>query len=331
MNPPSSLPKVSVRLTTYNQERYIAQAIEGVLAQQTGFDYELVIGEDCSTDNTRAIVLDYARKYPERIRVLESPRNLGMRANGMRTLQACRGEYIALLEGDDYWTCPHKLEEQVAWMDRNPSGSFCAHSVQCYEENSGRFLPFPGEEEIPSELGVDDFIRRNPIPTASVLLRRRHIPSFPSWFLELKMGDWPLYLLLARQGRCRFFPERWAVYRLHDQGVWTGASETDRLQASIEMLERMSEYLDSKYRRAFLHSISQWQYQLALIREKEADLSGARRQTLCAFESAIRGGIWPPRRYLGTLMRVTVPKAWQLCCTYRQWHKKGGSSPRHGS
>ena len=102
----SSLPdvKVSVAMITYNHERFIAQAIESVLMQQTDFAVELVIGEDCSTDKTRAIVCAYGERYPERIRLLLPERNQGMIPNFVATMNACQGQYIALLEGDDYWT-----------------------------------------------------------------------------------------------------------------------------------------------------------------------------------------------------------------------------------
>src|SRR5687768_16687744 len=112
--------KVSVAMITYNHEAFVAQAIESVLMQKTDFDFELVIGEDCSTDKTREIVNGYKSKYGERIRVLLPAKNLGINRNLKQTLLACQGRYIALLEGDDYWTSSLKLQKQVNFLDTHP-------------------------------------------------------------------------------------------------------------------------------------------------------------------------------------------------------------------
>mgnify|MGYP001248218371 CR=1 FL=1 len=111
-------PLVSVHMITYNHEKYIAQAIEGVLMQKTNFLFELVIGEDCSTDSTRVICKEYADRYPNIIKLLpDAGKNLGMMENAIRTTMACTGKYIALCEGDDYWTDPYKLQKQVDFLE----------------------------------------------------------------------------------------------------------------------------------------------------------------------------------------------------------------------
>ena len=107
------MPLVSVCMTTYNHERYIAQAIESVLRQQTDFAVEVVVGEDYSTDTTLAICREYEAKYPDRVRVVASERNIGMHANYRRTIEACRGEYVAMCDGDDWFSDPNKLQLQV--------------------------------------------------------------------------------------------------------------------------------------------------------------------------------------------------------------------------
>lgn len=114
------LPLVSVKTITYNHEPYIRQCIEGVLMQKTNFKYEYIIGEDCSTDGTRAVVMEYAEKYPDIIKVITSNQNVGARANGIRVRNACKGKYQATCEGDDYWTDPNKLQKQVDFLEANP-------------------------------------------------------------------------------------------------------------------------------------------------------------------------------------------------------------------
>lgn len=105
-------PLVSVCMTTYNHEAYIRQAIEGVLAQQTSFGVELVLGEDGSTDGTAAVCREYARRFPDRVRVVGGGENVGWRANYRRTFDACRGKYVAYCDGDDWWDDPLKLQTQ---------------------------------------------------------------------------------------------------------------------------------------------------------------------------------------------------------------------------
>jgi len=113
-------PLVSVAMITYNHEKYIRQAIQGVLNQQTAFPYELVVGEDCSLDNTRRIVLGFQQRFPQRVRAITSPRNVGAHQNARRVVQACHGKYIAFCEGDDYWHNPQKLQVQVDFLEANP-------------------------------------------------------------------------------------------------------------------------------------------------------------------------------------------------------------------
>ena len=124
---PSPSPKVSVVMLTYNHEKFIAQAIESVLIQRTNFPIELVVGEDCSTDGTREIVRRYAAARPDIIRLVFHEKNVGAYENGQDVLAACQGEYIALLEGDDYWTSPDKLQRQADYLDAQPACALCFH------------------------------------------------------------------------------------------------------------------------------------------------------------------------------------------------------------
>jgi glycosyltransferase involved in cell wall biosynthesis len=144
-------PKVSVLMIAYNVEPYIAQALDSALMQDVDFDYEIVVGEDCSTDGTRAIVQDYARRHPDRIRLLTRERNLGMNRNFVETLRAVRGEFVALLDGDDYWTSPTKLRRQVDFLESNPGFSICFHNAEVIYED-GSLAPHPFHMPNPDRL-----------------------------------------------------------------------------------------------------------------------------------------------------------------------------------
>jgi glycosyltransferase involved in cell wall biosynthesis len=137
--------KVSVAIITYNHEKFIAEALESVLMQVTDFRYEIVIGDDCSSDRTHEIIGDFQKNHPGKIRLLISETNIGVKKNLAQTIMACKGEYIALLDGDDYWTAPQKLRHQVGFLDSRPGCSFCFHSVKrIYEDGRSNFFYPPG-------------------------------------------------------------------------------------------------------------------------------------------------------------------------------------------
>ena len=222
-------PKVSVLMVTYNHEKYIAQAIESVLIQKTNFDYELVIGEDCSTDGTREIVKEYAAKYPNKIRTLLHPNNLGSgvkgvkngRLNLMATLKACRGEYVAFLEGDDYWTNNSKLQQQLDFLEKNSeyAGSFHDTEVVCSEEQSNT-IEFWRNWKNRVDLSLKDVIHwTTPFHTSSFVVRRKCIENLPKQFLEFNSADIALYIVAASHGSLRRIPQLMSAYRRHDGGI----------------------------------------------------------------------------------------------------------------
>jgi len=219
--------KVSVCMVTYNQEKYIAQAIESVLMQQVNFEYEIVIGEDCSTDRTRAIVEDYAARYPGKITALLHPQNLGPahipgKNNFVATLKACQGQYIALLEGDDYWTDPYKLQKQVDFMESRPDCAICCHPVQMIysDERVQHWGSIYGKNEKESYT-IEEMLSGPPpqIPTPGMMLRWELLPKLPEWFGKVLRGDGALHLLFAQYGKVCFLSECMAAHRKHGGGV----------------------------------------------------------------------------------------------------------------
>lgn len=138
-------PLVSVCMTAYNHEPYLREAIEGVLAQRTDFAVELVVGEDCSTDRTRAIAEEYAAACPGRVRLVTGPGNIGWRANYLRTFEACRGKYVAYCDGDDWWCDPGKLQRQVDLLEADPACGMCYTRADNFYQATGRREP---DEEV---------------------------------------------------------------------------------------------------------------------------------------------------------------------------------------
>jgi len=272
--------KVSVLVITYNHERYIAQAIESALAQQTSFDFEIVVGEDCSTDRTRAILLAYQQRYPDTIRLLLPEKNIGMHRNFVQTLHACAGEYVALLEGDDYWTSRHKLQKQVEFLERHPKCAICFHATALiYEDGSHPPGKYPGghQKEIST---IEDLLVRNFMQTCSVMFRRGLFDTFPDWFFTLKLGDWPLHVLNAQHGDIGYIDEVMSAYRLHLAGVWSTQNRAKHLQETIRVLRTLNRHLAYKYDRRVRTSISICYCGLAGFYEQRADLKQARANIL---------------------------------------------------
>jgi glycosyltransferase involved in cell wall biosynthesis len=242
-------PKVSVDMITYNHEKYIAEAIESVLMQETDFPVELVIGEDCSTDGTRQIVKAYAEKYPQVIRALLPDHNLGMQHNGLAALAACRGKYIACLEGDDFWTSPQKLAVQAKFLDEHRDCVLCHHRVTHFRFNLGNAIAeFPPPEKRQERATGKRLASGNFIQTCSLMFRSSAMPPLGEEFMKLKLGDWPLCALMAQQGWMGYLDQNMAAYRLHDTSSWSAQSQTYRFNAEVDMVRYLINTLDKPYR-----------------------------------------------------------------------------------
>lgn len=209
-------------MIAYNQENYVAQAIEGVLAQQGAIPTDLIIGEDCSTDATRAVCESYARRHPDRIRLLPSAANLGVMANFFRTLGHATGKYVAFCEGDDYWCDPDKLLKQVVWLESHPECGLVYSQVRWYFDSKQRFDRDWGGPES-GETTLERLLEGNCIPTPSVVIRRdlleRYIEEVRPQERNWMMGDYPMWLYAAAHAEIRFINESLAVYRILDESA----------------------------------------------------------------------------------------------------------------
>lgn len=221
-------------MITYRHEAFIGQAIESVLMQQTDFPVELIIGDDASPDNTRAVAEEYARRYPGRVRVLPAQPNLGMQPNFMRVFAACESEFIAMLEGDDYWTDPTKLQRQVDALRANPECAMCFHDAEIFydatpaqpiavfsQHRAAHALPAPSETGAWLRFTQLDLARTGWImPTASMLFRASSLPiRLPVWFAGVYGGDLTLQMLSTRHGAALYLPRIMACYRMHGQSI----------------------------------------------------------------------------------------------------------------
>lgn len=269
---------VSVAMITYNHERFIAQAVESVLMQETDFPVEIVIGEDCSTDGTRAIVAEYARRNPDRIRLLLPKHNVGMIHNFVATLEACRNKYVALLEGDDYWTDPRKLQKQVDFLETHRDHAICFHRTCQLVQTTGEVKNVhPRHRLFPKRTyTLNDIVRMNFIPTASVLFRNRLILKPPDWYFNAPAGDWPLFVLLAEHGKIGFINQTMSVWRIHDGGVWSGADEIAKHELVIRMFEILQTHLGTKFETQIKAGVSDHWLGMAANSADRGDVATAR-------------------------------------------------------
>jgi glycosyltransferase involved in cell wall biosynthesis len=277
--------KLSVAMVTYNQERYIGQAIESVLAQRVNFDYEIVIGEDCSTDGTRAVVMDFHRRYPDRIVLILRQRNIGPMRNIESTLAACRGQYLSILEGDDYWTSVDKLQKQVDFLDAHPDRVLCCHRVKFLNETGS------AEADVHPLLAagpyaIEDLLKWNFVMTCSAVMRRDLTNCPPPWLSEMKVGDWARSALVARHGTIELMDEIMAAYRVHAGGIWSSLSQTARLQETARMLRALDKELGYAYTDTILQTIASPYLQMALT----ARSNGRRIETAKHLVSCVRNG-----------------------------------------
>lgn len=235
---------VSIACTAYNHENYISKTIDSFLMQKISFPFEIIIGEDCSADKTREIVIQYKKKYPELITVITSEKNIGAKKNGLRTRAACKGKYTVLCEGDDYWTDPDKLQKQVDFLEANPDFAICFHNMQIIYEGKPEKnkLSNINQKEITT---IHDLAKSNYIYTASSMFRKQNF-ELPEWFYKSPVGDYPLYLLSARYGKIKFINEVMGVYRIHDKGMWGSRTHEHVSTNFLKTRELSIGYFDKK-------------------------------------------------------------------------------------
>jgi glycosyltransferase involved in cell wall biosynthesis len=269
--------KVSILVMTYNHANFIAQALESVLMQRVNFAYEILISEDCSTDGTREIVVEFQKRYPDKIRLLLSEQNVHSNAVVVRGIQHAKGQYIALLDGDDYWTSAHKLQKQVDFLDTHPECAVCFHNAAVIHEDGSR-PPHnwtPADQKEVSTL--EDIWLGNFIATCSTMFRRGLFGQIPDWYDALfPITDWPLHILNAEHGMIGYLNEVMGVYRHHSGGLYSPFSEARKLEETLKFYKVMNRNLNYKYDRLIHIAISKYFFEWAEEYVSRGDLERAK-------------------------------------------------------
>ena len=247
-------PLVSISVVTYNHKNYIKECLDGILLQQTTFPFEIILGEDESKDGTREICKTYAENHPDKIKFFLRSRkdviyingNPTGRYNFIENLKACKGRYIALCEGDDYWTDPLKLQKQVDFMEANPEYAmiFTNGKVLYTNENNESHLIYSNSKgkskasydtfPLPKETtDIHVLARGNYIHTPGVLFLNWVDEGIPSYMEKTTIGDWPLHLTTATKGLIKFIDEDTFCYRVHSNGIYSKKSKIEKLKMAL--------------------------------------------------------------------------------------------------
>lgn len=282
---------VSICCITYNHEEFISKTLDSFLMQEVDFNYEILINDDCSTDSTAKIIQEYQKKYPEVIQPLFQETNQyskGKKPNPTFNFPRAQGEFVALCEGDDYWTDSKKLQKQVDMMRRYPEVNISFHSVmelmndkltRELAKHADKSKVFSTNEVI---LGNGDFC-----PTASLLIRTSALKNLPQWFSTIApVGDYYLQILTSLEGGALYIDECMGVYRRGHDGNWTSTQREEKkrllwLEKTLNALEHLNEDTKSVYELEIqtIKCQSRWTF----IRNKNFSFNAREKQYIEAF------------------------------------------------
>jgi glycosyltransferase involved in cell wall biosynthesis len=249
-------PKVSVFVQTYNQVDHIAECLDSILRQTTNFEYEILLGDDESDDGTRKICLDYSKKYPNKIRLFLHSRGNNIKVNGRPTgrfvflynaFQAS-GKFMALCEGDDYWTDPCKLQKQVDLIEKNPHCSMCVAKTQFRNIDDYSLTP---EYDYKPEFHFIDIFYKQYFHTSSYLIPGSYLNQYLKANKNLKFGDTSMRYILADMGPFVFLDEFVSVYRITGHGIWSSLNKYEQVKMHIQLHESFFKHFNRKYRQEF--------------------------------------------------------------------------------
>lgn len=248
-------PLVSIVCITYNHEAYIADAIEGFLMQKTDFEYEILIGEDKSTDNTLQVIKSYMEKYPGRITLITSRENVGADENEQRLIRCAKGKYIAFCEGDDYWTEPYKLQKQIDYLEEHPKCTICFHNAEVvdymkkpigklhvpYLKSFNKYYYGKDSRYDAGQLAVLHFI-----PTASMTIRKESMSNLPDFYYDAIVTDLPIRLIVASRGYAYYMDNVMSAYRYNVPGSQTqvGMERAKARETNITDCKRFLSLID---------------------------------------------------------------------------------------
>ncbi len=299
-------PKISILVITFNHEKFIGEALDGILKQRVEVPIEIIIADDCSTDSTLQIASRYQIANPDIIKILSTEKNLGHTRNYVRAWEMARGDYIAHCDGDDYWTEPYKLARQLDFLERNPSYSSCGHKVWVKTESNGILLgPIPRIEQ--TIFTTKDMLEGCYPHNSSLLFRNKLFCSFPDFFFLLTGHDWLIAIFNSLKGPIKIFPEIMGVWRMRSDGLWGGRQATFHLEHNISGLKHLKGYLPKKYHRAVAKNLTKQYFLLSNESLKQGDTQKSI-ECLAQILTLKSFFILSFRKFLSLIMQLKCPK-----------------------
>lgn len=245
---------VTIASTTYNMEKYIGEALDSWLAQETTFPFDIVISDDGSTDGTCDVVRGYMEKHPN-IRLI-STGHIGKMPNFIRSLKESKGKYIALCDGDDYWIDTKKLQKQFDFMEAHPDFSECFTNSYVLDVKTGdKKIAKTHIWDVADTEGLlahrdDDNVQMSPGHTSTFFYRNQYLQEYPEWMYGDVMTDFPLYMLMSKYGKAKFINEVTSVYRHHMNGAsskdWSAERACKRRIFVYENVNKDFDYIFKK-------------------------------------------------------------------------------------
>lgn len=258
---------VTIASTTYNMEKYIGEALDSWLAQETTFPFDIVISDDGSTDGTCDVVRGYMEKHPN-IRLI-STGHIGKMPNFIRSLKESKGKYIALCDGDDYWIDVKKLQKQFDFMEAHPDFSECFTNSYVLDVKTGdKKIAKTHIWDVADTEGLlahrdDDNVQMSPGHTSTFFYRNQYLQEYPEWMYGDVMTDFPLYMLMSRYGKAKFINEITSVYRHRMDGVSSAGWNYEKaIRRRISVYKNVNREFNYKHRKIINPIISSYYYSL---------------------------------------------------------------------
>lgn len=306
MNKVSQLPSVAIRCLVYNHEKYLRDCLDGIVMQKTNFPYFAVVHDDCSNDSSADIIREYQEKYPDKIHPIYEKENcysVDWRLADTKIHEAYGdAKYIAVCEGDDYWTDPNKLQMQVDFLESHPDYAVCAHETIIKDENNrqndilfsreackNRIIPSPR-----TDYSFKDTLKGNIFHLSSILFRHNDLIVFPSWRYRISAGDMVFFRYLGSCGKTHWMPNAMSVYRSHPDSLTSQGVEYQSLllfyNINILVLRLLNRFWKRQYQYLIYPIVSRYYSECALLYTRKSLRSFSNFMTM-AKVSCMYGGV----------------------------------------
>lgn len=245
--------KLTIIIPAYNQEKYLRQSLDSVINQKVNFDYEIITSDDNSTDSSLQILKDYQSKYPQLIKIINNNKNIGLPKITHQMHSAAQGEYIAILDGDDYLTDQNRFQEQVDFLDKNKDYSAVAGNTIIKYIDEIKEDSLIVEKPIPQFHEIADFIMASTyFHTSAIMYRNIYRGKVPEFLKhEFGRGDWLRTIMHAQHGKIGYIDKIVSVYRVHNGGIWSGLTSFKKFSRNLNSCYYFNKFLGYRYDNLF--------------------------------------------------------------------------------